>query len=118
MPEGDAKKTSRVAIRGYTDDDSNEVLLLKAMATKFPSRFIIELAGELSAKNFELQQQWIRRDLNQLADDLISENSASFGPNLRIDLEGGALEWRVLRVTFRCEPGERKRTDDNTVPGS
>ena len=31
VPDGDAKKTSRVAIRGYTDNQSNESLLRKAM---------------------------------------------------------------------------------------
>ena len=36
------------------------------------------------------------RDLNQLADDLTNENFASFDPNFRVNLEGEALEWRVL----------------------
>ena len=31
VPEGPAKKTTRVAIRGYTDNKSNEALLKKAM---------------------------------------------------------------------------------------
>ncbi|OLQ05332.1 hypothetical protein AK812_SmicGene11523 [Symbiodinium microadriaticum] len=98
VPDGDAKKTSRVAIRGYTDNQSNESLLRKAMTTKFPSTLILmELAEELSTKNCELQLQWIRRDLNQLADDLTNENFASFDPNLRIDLKGEEL-------------GEAKRT--------
>ena len=67
------------------------------MTTKFPSTLILmELAEELSAKNCELQLQWIRRDLNQLADDLTNENFASFDPNFRVDLKGEALEWRVL----------------------
>ena len=97
VPEGNAKKTSRVAIRGYTDNQSNEALLRKAMTTKFPSTLILmELAEELSAKNCELQLQWIRRDVNQLADDLTNENFASFDPNSRVDLKGEALEWRVL----------------------
>ena len=90
-------RLSRVAIRGYTDNQSNEALLRKAMTTKFPSTLILmELAEELSAKNCELQLQWIRRDLNQLADDLTNENFASFDPNFRVDLKGEALEWRVL----------------------
>ena len=70
VPEGPAKKTTRVAIRGYTDNKSNEALLKKAMTTKFPSTLVLmETAEELSAKNCELQLQWIRRDLNQLAAD-------------------------------------------------
>ena len=31
-----------------------------------------------------------------VADDLTNVNFASFDPNFRIDLEGEALEWRVL----------------------
>ncbi|OLP77769.1 Aldehyde dehydrogenase [Symbiodinium microadriaticum] len=117
VPDGDAKKTSRVAIRGYTDNQSNESLLRKAMTTKFPSTLVLmELAEELSAKNCELQLQWIRRDLNQLADDLTNENFASFDPNFRIALKGEALEWRVLGRLLRYatsyfeELGEAKRT--------
>ena len=37
------------------------------MTTKFSSE-------KLSAKNCELQLQWVRRDPNQLADDLTNEN--------------------------------------------
>ena len=70
------------------------------MTTKFPSTLVLmELAEELSAKNCELQ--WIRGDLNQLADDLTNENFASFDPNFRIDLKGEALEWRVLGRLLR-----------------
>ncbi|CAE7259606.1 unnamed protein product [Symbiodinium sp. CCMP2456] len=84
VPDGDAKKTSRMAIRGYTDNQSNEALLRKAVTTKFPSTLILmELAEELSAKNCQLQLPWIRRDLSQLADDLANENFASFDPNSR-----------------------------------
>ena len=117
VPEGNAKKTSRVAIRGYTDNQSNEALLRKAMTTKFPSTLVLmELAEELSAKNCELQLQWIRRDLNQLADDLTNENFASFDPNFRVDLKGEALEWRVLgrllahATSYFEELGSAKRT--------
>ena len=78
----DAQKSSRVAIRGCTDNQSNEALLRKAMTTKFPSTLILmELAEEL-----------------ELADDHTNENFASFDPNFRIDLKGEALEWRVLTV--------------------
>ena len=46
------------------------------MTTKFPSTLVLmELAEELSARNCALQLQWIRRDLNQLADDLTNEIS-------------------------------------------
>ena len=91
VPESTAKKTTKVAIRGYTGNKSNEALLKKAMTTKFPSTLVLmETAEELSAKNCELQLQWIRRDLNQLADDLTNENFASFDPEFRVKLEGSS----------------------------
>ena len=116
VPEGPAKKTTRVAIRGYTDNKSNEALLKKAMTTKFPSTLVLmETAEELSAKNCELQLQWIRRDLNQLADDLTNENFASFDPEFRVKLEGSSLEWRILdrllehSASYYHELGVQKR---------
>ena len=46
----------------------------KAMTTKFPSSLVLlELAEELAAKKCDLNLTWIRRDLNQLADDLTNE---------------------------------------------
>ena len=116
VPEGPAKKTTRVAIRGYTDNKSNEALLKKAMTTKFPSTLVLmETAEELSAKNCELQLQWIRRDLNQLADDLTNENFASFDPEFRVKLEGSSLEWKILdrllehSASYYHELGVQKR---------
>ena len=116
VPEGSEKKTSRVAIRGYTDNKSNEALLRKAMTTKFPSTLLLmETAEELSAKNCELQLQWIRRDLNQLADDLTNENFDSFDPQFRIKLEGSSLQWRILdqllehSASYYQELGVKKR---------
>ena len=116
----DSKQTRLVlssAGREYLTSKKKESLLRKAMTTKFPSTVVLmELAEELSAKNCELQLQWIRRDLNQLADDLTNENFASFDPNFRIDLKGEALEWQVLgrllgyATSYFEELGEAKRT--------
>ena len=65
-----------------------ESLLKKAMTTKYPSTLVLmETAKELSHRNCELQLQWIRRDLNQLADDLTNEELKSFDPGLRIALK-------------------------------
>ena len=59
------------------------------MTTKYPSMLVLmETAEELSHRNCELQLQWIRRDLNQLADDLTNEEFKSFDPGLRIALRG------------------------------
>ena len=43
-----------------------------------------------------LQLQWIRKDLNQLADDLTNEEFHFFDPGLRILLKGEEFSWRAL----------------------
>ena len=97
VPQDDGRKATRVALRGYTDNKSNEALLKKVMTTKFPSMLILmELAEELASRNCDLQLRWIPRDLNQLADDLTNENFASFDPAFRVHLKGEELEWKIL----------------------
>ena len=116
VPQDETRKATRVALRGYTDNKSNEALLKKVMTTKFPSMLILmELAEELASRNCDLQLQWIRRDLNQLADDLTNENFASFDPAFRIHLRGEELEWKILgkllghAESYYEEPNLRKR---------
>ena len=73
IPDSEDRQTSRVALRGFTDNQSNEALVKKAMTTKYPSSLVLlELAEELAAKKCDLSLTWIRRDLNQLADDVSS----------------------------------------------
>ena len=97
VPEGQTKQTSRVAIKGYTDNQSNESLLKKFMTSKFPSTLILmELAEELTAKRCELKLHWLRRDENQLADDLTNEKFDSFDKEFRVPLEGADIQWRIL----------------------
>ena len=82
---------------GYTDNQSNEALVKKAMTTKFPSTLVLlELAEELAAKSCEWGVTWIRRDANQLADDLTNENFKEFSPDFRTPLNGEKIEWRIL----------------------
>ena len=123
VPEGEDRKTSRVAIRGYTDNKSNEALLKKAMTTKYPSMLVLmEIAEELAHKNCELQLQWIRRELNQLADDLTNEDFHGFDPGLRIDLKGENFVWRILdrllvhSDSYYKELGVRKREAPARLP--
>ena len=48
IPESSEHRVSRVAIRGYTDNQSNESLLRKFMTSKFPSTLVLmELAEDL-----------------------------------------------------------------------
>ena len=97
IPESSENRVSRVAIRGYTDNQSNESLVRKFMTSKFPLTLVLmELAEELSFRHCELKLQWIRRDINQLADDLTNEKFEAFDSGQRIALIGGELKWRVL----------------------
>ena len=97
ISESNENRVSRVAIRGYTDNLSNESLLRKFMTSKFPSTLVLmELAEELSFRHCELKLQWIRRDMNQLADYLTNEKFQAFDPRRRIALIGGEMKWRVL----------------------
>ena len=54
IPDSDDRQVSRVALRGFTDNQSNEALVKKAMTTKYPSSLVLlELAEELAAKRLE-----------------------------------------------------------------
>ena len=88
----------------------------KAMTTKYPSMLVLmEIAEELAQKNCELQLQWIRRDINQLADDLTNEEFKGFDSDQRIDLRAEDFQWRILdrllahADSFYRELGTRKR---------
>ena len=95
IPDSEDRQTSRVALRGFTDNQSNEALVKKAMTTKYPSSLVLlELAEELAAKKCDLSLTWIRRDLNQLADDLTNEKFDSFDPEFRVPLKGEDMRWR------------------------
>ena len=97
VPDGKTKQTTRVAVKGNTDNQSNESLLKKFMNSKFPSTLILmELAEELTVKRCELKLHWLRRDENQLADDLTNEKFDSFDSEFRIPLKGADMQWRIL----------------------
>ena len=101
--DSDERQSSRVATRGFTDNQSNEALVKKAMTTKYPSSLILlELAEELAAKKCDLNLIWIRRDWNQLADDLTNEKFDSFDPEFRVPVKGDEIEWRVLDKLLNC----------------
>ena len=84
-------------MKGYTDNQSTESLLKKFMTSKFPSTLIFrELAEELTAKRCELKLQWLRRDDNQLADDLTNEKLDAFDMDSRISLKGEDMKRWIL----------------------
>ncbi|CAE7470903.1 Pol, partial [Symbiodinium pilosum] len=62
--DSEDRQSSRVALRGFTDNQSNEALVKKAMTTKYPSSLILlELTAELAAKKCDLSLTWIRREV-------------------------------------------------------
>ena len=63
---------------------------------------LLELAEDLAAKKCDLSLTWIRRDLNQLADDLTNEKFDSFDPEFRVPLKGEDMRWRVLDKLLSC----------------
>ena len=83
----------------------------------------MELAEELAARNCELDLQWIRRDLNQLADDLTNEEFKHFATDFRIPVKGEKLEWRILGLllghagSYYKELSVRKRERPTPVQG-
>ena len=93
VPESQAKQTSRVAIQGFAENQSNESLPEKFMASNFTSTLILmEPAEELTAKRCELKLHWIRRDDSQVADDLINEKLHEFDKEIRIPPNGGRYQ--------------------------
>ena len=103
IPDSEDRQTSRVALRGFTNNQSNEALVKKAMTTKYPSSLVLlELAEELAAKKCDLSLTWIRRDLNQLADDLTNEKFDMFDPEFRVPLKGEDMRRRVLDKLLSC----------------
>ena len=92
--EGGAGIASDVGGGQALGHQSNESLLKKFMTSKFPSTLILmELARELTAKLCELKLQRLRRDENQLADDLMNEKFDAFDMD---PLKGEDMKWRIL----------------------
>ncbi|CAE7245404.1 unnamed protein product, partial [Symbiodinium natans] len=70
VPCSEERKSSREAIRGYTDNKSNEAVLRKLMTTKFPSILVLmELdRGKMAAKRTGAPATVAQKGPNQLAE--------------------------------------------------
>jgi hypothetical protein len=89
-------------MHGVTDNKSNEALVVKNMTTKFPSFLVLmEFTEQLRRRGWALELTWVRRDLNQLADDLTNEKWGDFNENLRFDVPLAELPWIVLKDGYR-----------------
>ena len=70
--------------------------------TKFPSTLILmELTEELASKNSQLELSCLRRDHNQLADNLTNERFDMLDSSFRVPLKGEELEWQILDKLLR-----------------
>jgi hypothetical protein len=102
-------------LRGKTDNQSNTFALSKFMSTKFPlTIFLMELAETLRLGGCNLKLDWIRRDFNQLADDLTNQKFDHFDAASRARWRTEEEQWHVLETfmahanSFHTEMSKRK----------
>ena len=115
MPRDGGSRKATCWLRGKTDNQSNTYALTKFMSTKFPlTIFLMELAETLRLGGCALKLDWVRRDCNQLADDLTNGKFDSFDQATRIRWNPEKEQWIVLEdfmnhaATFHSEMSKRK----------
>ena len=85
-------------VYGGTDNQGNSYALSKCMTTKYPMTLLImEVSETPREKRCELHLEWIRRDKNQLADDLTNGQFQHFDPKQRTRWDGSTCQWIVLQ---------------------
>ena len=84
-------------ITAKTDNQGNGFVLKKFMTSKYPGTVLLmEMAEELRYHDVSLDLQWVRRDSNQLADDLTNLEFGKFSMERRIELAETDVKWRVF----------------------
>jgi hypothetical protein len=71
-----AERTTKtpMVLRGTTDNQSNESLVIRHLTTKYPSYIVLlELTEQCASKRIQLDLRWQTRSENQHADDLTNE---------------------------------------------
>ena len=97
MPSGTKGLKARCLIRGKTDNLGNAYAVSKWMSTKFPlTVLVMELSESLRLGNSFLALDWLRRDKNQLADDLSNMDFKHFDLRARVRWLPDQQEWQVL----------------------
>ena len=118
----DSKTSAVVCMKGITDNRSNEALIVKSMTTKFPAYLVLlEFTEQIRRRNWTMDLTWVRRDYNQLADDLTNEKWGQFTPSLRIEVDLPSLPWIVLSTGYQealalyqeLEEAKKTRKADN-----
>ena len=90
-------KGLQVRTVAFTDNRGNEFILKKGMSTKYPlTLLLIEICETLREKEMTASLHWVRRDENQLADDLTNEEFGKFDEEKRVRVTKQNCEWKVL----------------------
>ena len=85
-------------IYGGTDNQGNSYALSRCMTTKYPlTLLVMEMSETLRQRRCELHLEWIRRDRNQLADDLTNGQFQHFDAEKRVRWDGASCRWTVLQ---------------------
>ena len=91
----DARGT--VSIVGTTDNAGNTFLMNRLMSSKFPAVVVLaELAKQLRSRGVDLHLAWAPRDQNEAADALTNGAYEEFDSRLRIPVQAGELQFKVL----------------------
>ena len=97
MPENTRGTNAKCWIRGKTDNLGNSYAVAKWMSTKFPlTVLVMELSESLRLCNCYLNLDWLRRDDNQLADDLSNMKFDNFNLEQRVRWFPFEQKWHVL----------------------
>ena len=123
MPKNPKGSNAKCWIRGKTDNLGNAYAITKWMSTKFPlTVLVMELSESLRLGNCFLNLDWLRRDKNQLADDLSNMKFDSFDLSQRVRWNPFEQSWHVLTdflghaKEFHEELKKRKAEQDPVVP--
>lgn len=86
-----------VRAEAFTDNRGNQFILQKGMTTKFPIvLLVIEMSETLRSEDAMASLTWIRREENQLADDLTNNKFDSFSEEKRKKVTEANCKWLVL----------------------
>ena len=103
-PEDDSFGVLRFT--GETDNRGNSFVVQKLMSTKYPLNVVLmELAMQLHQKGIALNLEWVRRELNQEADDLSNFRFDDFQKENRIEVDLDSFKF-ILLDEFMKSTGE------------
>ena len=122
-PAGTKEVKAKCWVRGKTDNLGNAYAISKWMSTKFPLTILVmELSESLRLGNCYLALDWLRRDKNQLADDLSNMKFEHFDMERRVRWIPQDQTWHVYTEfmqhakEFHEEMNKRKAEDKPSEP--